>query len=110
MRDFESSRTVKEDFDGAWFVNLFMTAPNIVLILEFSASLRDTAISHANEGGRVWQRINWIISQVNSMCQEFRIVEIMTSILFRMSSKKALSQVGRATTAILEIVVRKKNE
>lgn len=62
---------IKEDFDGAWFVDFLLAAPNLNLIPEISASLCDKAKSHADEDLRVRQKLNWIISYFNSMCRSF---------------------------------------
>lgn len=62
---------IKEDFDGVWFVDYLLAAPNLSLIPEISASLRDKASDHANEDLKVRQKINWIISYFNSLCRNF---------------------------------------
>lgn len=62
---------LKEDFDGAWFVDFLLAAPNLNLIPEISASLNDKARSHTDDNLRARQKINWIISYFNSMCRSF---------------------------------------
>lgn len=63
---------LKEDIDGAWFVDYLLAAPNLELIPEISASLYDKAKRHENDALRVRQKINWIISYFNSMCRTFK--------------------------------------
>lgn len=63
---------IKKDYDGVWFVDFLLAAPNLKLIPEISASLYDKAKLHANEDLRVRQKFNWIISYFNSMCHTFR--------------------------------------
>lgn len=61
---------IKQDFDGIWFVDFFTAAPNLSLIPEISASLRDKALSSKNDI-REKQKLNWIIFQFNQMCHKF---------------------------------------
>lgn len=63
---------IKRDSDGLWFVDYLLAAPNLQLIPEISASLREKSISHANEDIRVRQKINWTIKYFNSMCRQFK--------------------------------------
>ena len=63
---------IKEDNDGLWFVDYFLAAPNLEIIPAISASLRDKAMSHANEDIRVRQKVNWIIAYFNSYCHALK--------------------------------------
>ena len=63
---------IKEDNDGAWFVDYLLAAPNLKLIPAISASLRDKALAHASENERVRQKINWIIAYFNEYCRTFK--------------------------------------
>ena len=63
---------IKEDFDGLWFVDFMLAAPNLTLIPTIAKILQEKANFYANENDRVKQKINWMISYFNSYCIEFR--------------------------------------
>ena len=63
--------SIKRDFDGYWFVDYFLAAPNIKLIPQISAVLQEKAQAHADEGLKVKQKINWIINYFNNFCVQF---------------------------------------
>ena len=63
---------IKEDFDGLWFVDFMLAAPNITLIPTIARILQEKADFYANENDRVKQKINWMISYFNSYCIAFR--------------------------------------
>lgn len=62
---------IKEDFDGLWFVDFMLAAPNLTLIPTIARILQEKANYYANENDRVKQKINWMISYFNSYCIEF---------------------------------------
>jgi len=63
---------IKEDFDGLWFVDFMLAAPNLTLIPTIARILQEKADFYANENDRVKQKINWMISYFNSYCIAFR--------------------------------------
>ena len=63
---------IEKDFDGYWFVDYFIAAPNITLIPQISDNLKYKAQIHASDNERVKQKINWIIHYFNSYCMRFK--------------------------------------
>ena len=63
---------IKEDFDGLWFVDFIIAAPNLKQIPTISGILNERVVLYANASDRVKQKINWVITYFNSYCCKFK--------------------------------------
>ena len=63
---------IKKDFDGLWFVDFLIAAPNLKMIPSISKFLSDIVVTYVNKPDRVKQKINWMITYFNSYCCKFK--------------------------------------
>lgn len=63
---------IKKDFDGLWFVDFILAAPNLKMIPTISEFLGEKVIRYSDESNRVKQKINWMITYFNSYCCKFK--------------------------------------
>lgn len=63
---------IKKDFDGLWFVDFILAAPNLKMIPAISEFLGEKVIRYSDESSRVKQKINWMITYFNLYCCKFR--------------------------------------
>ena len=63
---------IKEDFDGFWFIDFLVFAPNITLIPSIAERLHEIVAHYVEKPEKVKQKINWIISYFNAVCDKHR--------------------------------------
>lgn len=63
---------IKKDFDGLWFVDFLLAAPNLKMIPTISKFLCEIIVVYANKPDRIKQKINWMITYFNSYCCKFK--------------------------------------
>lgn len=63
---------IEKDFDGLWFADYMMAAPNLDNIPRLAEKLKEQINDYKNKGIREQQKFNWIISKFNSMCIKFK--------------------------------------
>jgi len=63
---------IKEDFDGLWFINFLLAAPNIELIPKKHEILKDFIESHIDKSEKIKQKVNWLATYFNKYCYELR--------------------------------------
>lgn len=63
---------IKKDFDGLWFVDFTIAAPNLKLIPAIFDILSENVVLYANASDRVKQKINWVINYFNSYFYKFK--------------------------------------
>jgi len=63
---------IKIDFDGLWFIDFLLAAPNLTLIPTIAEILNDITKLYINKSERVKQKINWVISHFNIYCNNFK--------------------------------------
>ena len=63
---------IKKDFDGLWFVDFIIAAPNLKLIPAIFDILSENVVLYANASDRVKQKINWVINYFNSYFYKYK--------------------------------------
>jgi len=63
---------IKKDFDGLWFINFLLAAPNIKLIPKEFEILQEFVESYLKKPEKIKQKINWLVAYFNAYCYELK--------------------------------------